>query len=83
MRNLGYFSCLADPGLCFKEETHPSYGANYYAYFLLYVDYFLVIHHAAYKSLHELDHFLKMKSGSIVDPNMYLGDKLRKVLLEN
>ena len=31
----------------------------------------------------KLDHFFKMKSGSIGDPDMYLGAKLRKVTLEN
>ena len=69
--------------LWFKEETRPSDGAKYYAYFLLYVDYCLVIHHAIDTALHELDHFFKMKSGSIGDSNMYLGSKLRKVVLEN
>ena len=33
--------------------------------------------------MHELDNFFKMKSGSIGDPKMYLGAKLRKVVLEN
>ena len=83
MRNLGYSSCLADPDLWFKEETRPSDGVKYYAYFLLYVDDCLAIHHAADTALHELDHFFKMKSGSIGDPNMYLGAKLRKVTFEN
>ena len=83
MRNIGYLSCLADPDLWFKEETHPSDGVKYYTYFLLYVDDCLAIHHAADTALHEFDHFFKMKSGSIGDPNMYLGAKLRKVVLEN
>ena len=83
MINLGYSSCLADPDLCFEEKTCPSDSATYYAYSLLYVDDCLVIHHAADTALHELDHFFKMKSGSIGDPNMYLGAKLRKVTLEN
>ena len=83
MSNLGYLPCLADPYLWFKEETRPSDGTKYYVYFLLYVDDCLVINHAADTSLHELDHFLKMKSGSIGDTNMYLGAKLRKVVLEN
>ena len=43
----------------------------------------MVIHHAAGTALHEFDQFFKMKSGSIGDPNMYLGDKLRKVVWEN
>ena len=83
MINLGYSSCLVDPDLWFKEETRPSDGAKYYSYFLLYVDDCLVIHHAADIALHELDHFFKIKSGSIGDPNMYLGAKPRKVVLEN
>ena len=83
MMNLGYSSCLADPDLCFEEKTCPSDSATYYAYSLLYVDDCLVIHHAADTALHELDRFFKIKSGSIVDPNMYLGAKLRKVVLKN
>ena len=83
MRNIGYLSCLADPDLWFKEETRLSDGAKYYAYFLLYVDDCLVIHHAADTDLHELDQFFKINSGSIRDPNIYLGAKLRKVVLEN
>ena len=37
MRNIGYLLCLSDPDLWFKEETRPSDGAKYYAYFLLHV----------------------------------------------
>ena len=83
MINLGYSSCLADPDLWFREETRPSNGAKYYAYFFLYVDNCLTIHHAEDTALHELNHFSKMKSVPIGYPNMYLGDKPRKVLLEN
>ena len=83
MRNLGYSSCLEDPDLCFKEETRPSDGDKYYAYFLLYFDYCLLINHAEDTALYEIDHFFKMKSGSIGNPNLYLGSKLRKVILEN
>ena len=74
---------MANPDLWFREETCPYDRAKYYAYFLLYVDYFLVIHHAVDTALHALDHFFKMKSGSIGDTNMYLGAKLRRVVLEN
>ena len=49
---------------------------------LLYVDDCLVINRAADTALHELDHFSKMKSGLIGDPNMYLGAKTSKVVLE-
>ena len=83
MGNIGYLSCLADPNLWFKKETRPYDGAKYYSYFLLYVYYYLVIHHAADTALHELDHIFKMKLGSIGDPNMYLVAKTRNVVLEN
>ena len=65
------------------EETCSPDGAKYDAYLLIYVDECLVIYHAADTALHELDHFFKMKSGSIGDPIMYLGAKLSKVVLEN
>ena len=83
MINIVYSLCLTDPDLWFKEETCPSDGAKYYTYFLLYVDDCLVIHHDSDTALHEINHFFKMKSGSIGDKNMYLGDKLRKVVLDN
>ena len=83
MRNIGYSSCLEDPDLWFKEETRPSDGTKYYAYFLIYVDDGLVIHHATDTVLHKLDHFFKMKSRSIGYPNMFLRAKIRKVVLEN
>ena len=82
-RNIGYPLCPEDPDLWFKEETCPSDGDKHYAYFFLYVDNCLVIHNAEDTALHELDHFFTMKSGSIGYPNMYLGAKLRKVVLEN
>ena len=63
MINLGYSSCLADPYLWFKEETRPSDGLKDYAYFLLYVDDCLVIHHAEDTDMRELGHSIKMKSG--------------------
>ena len=72
MINIGYSSCLPDPDLWFKEETHPSEGVKYYAKFLLYVDDYLVTYHATDTYLHKLDHFLKINSRSIGDPNMYL-----------
>ena len=71
------------PVICFKEERRPSGSTKYYAYLLRYVDDCLIMHQDADTALHELDHFFKIKSGSIGDPTMYLGAKLRKVVLEN
>ena len=43
----------------------------------------LCIHHDAVGALRELDKYFQMKPGSIGDPDIYLGTKLRKVILDN
>ena len=83
MRQLGYESCRADPDLWIKPMVRPDDGTKYYAYILLYVDDCLCIHHDAVSALQELDKFFQMKPGSIGDPDIYLGSKLRKVILDN
>ena len=83
MRNLGYRPCLADPDLWYKPMTRPDDGFRYYAYLLLYVDDCLCVHHDAEGQLHELDKFFKMKPGSIGDPDLYLGAKVKKTVLPN
>jgi hypothetical protein len=50
---------------------------------LLFVDDCLCINHDAEKALRELDKYFLMKAGSIGDPDIYLGAKLRKVKLIN
>ena len=82
MRTLGWTSCLADQDVWMKAETKPD-GTEYYAYMLLFVDDCLCIHHDAVSVLQKLDHFFKMKPGSIGDPNYYLGAKLRKMTMPN
>ena len=83
MRELGYNSCLADPDVWYKAETRPSDGYKYYAYVLLYVDDAMCIHHDATSVLDKIDTFFKFKPGSIADPDIYLGAKLRQVTLPN
>jgi len=58
-------------------------GIPYYAYILLYVDDCLCICHDAVGQLEELDQYFKMKPGSIGDPDIYLGAKLKKTVLPN
>ena len=58
-------------------------GTAYYAYVLIYVDDVMVIHHDAMRVLAQLDKYLKMKPGSMGNPNMYLGATLKKMCLEN
>ena len=83
MRLCGYKSCLADPDLWYKPMVRPEDGHKYYAYMLLYIDDALSIHHDATGELETLDKYFQMKPGSIGDPDIYLGAKLRKVQLEN
>ena len=83
MRHIGYEPCRADPDLWFKAVIRPDDGFKYYAYILLYVDDALAVHHDAMAALIELDHYFKMKPGSIGPPNIYLGSKLRQVTLDN
>jgi len=83
MKTLGYESCLADQDLWWKPEIRPSDGHRYYSYILLYVDDALCIHHDGKSTLESLDRYFQMKEGSIGDPDLYLGAKLRKVTLPN
>ena len=50
---------------------------------LLYVDDCLAISHNAVTVLTHLDNYFQMKQGSIRDPDIYLGAKLRQVILSN
>ena len=76
MRTLEWRPCLADPDLWMKPMMRADDNSEYYAYILLYVDDCLAISKDATKELHALDHYFKMKKGSIGDPDMYLGAKL-------
>ena len=83
MHFLGYKSCLADPDLWLKAEINPANNNRYYSYILLYVDDVLCIHHDGESTIKIIDKYFKMKDGSIGDPDMYLGAKLRKTILPN
>jgi transposase len=83
MRDLGYTSCVADPDVWMKAEVRPSDGVHYWSYVLLYVDDCMAIHHDAQACLERIDKFFMMKKGSIGDPDLYLGAKLRKIILPN
>ena len=50
---------------------------------MLYVDDCLAIHHNPRQALEELDKYFEMKKGSIAEPDIYLGAKLRTVRLDN
>ena len=83
MRALGYSSCKADADLWYKPMTRPDVNVPYYGYVLLYDDDCMAISHDAATTLREIDKFFPMKPGSISDPDVYLGGKLRKIRLPN
>ena len=64
-------------------EQQPDDGEWYYSYLLFYVDDVLCIHHDAKTILHKLDKFFQMKPGSMGNPDISLGAKLKKVQLNN
>ena len=78
MSGLGYIPYLVDPGLWLKAETKGD-GTVYYSYILCYVDDILVVHHDARLVLDYIDKFMKLKEGSVGDPDIYLGAWLTKV----
>jgi hypothetical protein len=82
MRELGYESCKADADVWLKAETRPD-GFKYYSYVLCYVDDVLCVHHDSMQILLNIGKRFPLKKGSVGDPDIYLGAKLRKVTLEN
>ena len=83
MRHLGYKPCMADPDLWMKPAVHPDNGELYYAYMLNYVDDVLSIAHDAEANLKRIDKYFKLKPGSLGDPDIYLGAKLRRMRIHN
>jgi len=82
MRHLGYQPCRADPDLWFKEDKYPD-GELYYRYILLYCDDCISVGLDAANELVKLDYYFKMKPGSIGDPDIYLGSKIKPTVLPN
>ena len=76
-------SCLADPDLWYKPEVGQEDRLRYYSYVLLYGDDSLCIHHLAEEDLNKIDKFFKMKAGSIQDPDIYLGSKVKPMKMNN
>ena len=78
-----YKSCLVDPDLWYKPEVSTEDRFQYYSYVLLSFDDCLCIHHSAEEELDKIDKFFKMKTGSIGDPDIYLGAKVKPMKMNN
>ena len=83
MKFLGFESYQADPDIWMREAVKPD-GSEYWKYVLLYVDDCLVISDNDEKILQkEIGKYFKLKEASISPPAIYLGGKMRKVVLKN
>ena len=83
MCHLGYESCLVDPDLWYKPEVRKKDNYKYYSYVLVYVDDCLCIQLSTEEELNKIDKFFKMKAGSLEDPDIYLGAKVKQMKINN
>lgn len=83
MQHMGFTSCKSDPDVWMRAATK-SDGSTYWEYILLYVDDALCISETAESILrNELGKYFTLKESSIGPPTLYLGGRMRKVILEN
>lgn len=83
MDHMGFKSCKADPDVWMRPAVK-SNGNPYWEYILLYVDDTLVISERGESILrNELGKYFELKEESVGPPDLYLGGKMRKVVLDN
>ena len=83
MIHLGLESCKADPDVWMREALKDD-GSTYWEYVLLYVDDCLCISMNAEKVIKtEIGRYFIIKPNSVGSPDIYLGNKVTKVTLEN
>lgn len=83
MGHLGFRSSKADPDVWMRPAVRTD-KSEYYEYVLLYVDDCLVLSEKAEDIIRkEIGKYFELKEESIGPPDIYLGGKLRRVVLEN
>lgn len=83
MEHLGFTPCKADGEIWMRPATKPS-GEKYWEYVLLYVDDALCISMNGERVLEdEIGKYFYIKEGSVGPPDIYLGNKVSQVTLEN
>eukprot|EP00980_Cylindrotheca_fusiformis_P002746 scaffold640_cov69-Cylindrotheca_fusiformis.AAC.1 len=84
MAFLGFTSCKADPDVWMRAALKKD-GTKYWEYVLLYTDDALAIvgENAEHILRHEIGRYFEFKAESVGPPEIYLGGRLRKVVLEN
>ena len=84
MEHLRFKSCKADPDVWMRPAVKASDGTEYWEYVLLYVDDALCISMNPEDILNkEIGKYWTMKKNSVGPPDIYLGNKISKVTLEN
>ena len=84
MDHLGFKPCLADPEVWMRKAINPKDNTEYWEYVLLYVDDALCISHRPREVLEkEIGKYWILKKPSLGPPNIYLGNKVTKVHLDN
>ena len=83
MSHLGFTSCKADPDIWMREAEKDD-GTPYWEYVLLYVDDALCVSTRGQEVLKgEIGKYFYIKDGSVGPPDIYLGNKVSKVTLQN
>jgi hypothetical protein len=83
MEFLKFTSCKADADVWMRPATKAD-GSEYFEYVLLYVDDCLVVSENPEAILRqEIGKYFKLKEASIGPPDIYLGGKMRQVVMEN
>ena len=82
MHHLVFLQFPTDLDIWMKPMVRPDYGFSYYAYVLIYVDDVMVIHHDVDSVLSRIDKYFELEPSYIGDPDIYLGAKLNKIILE-
>ena len=84
MKHLGFKYCKANLDVWMRPAVKPDDMTEYWEYILIYADDALCYSHCPTKVLkNEIGKFWTMKKGSIGPSNLYLGNKVSKVTLEN
>ena len=78
--DIGFKSTIADPDV-WRRAAIKLDGEAYYEYILTYVDDILCVSHSPREPLLEIHHDLKFKKDKIEPPDIYLGGRLKRQLL--
>jgi len=80
--DVGFRSSIADHYVWMRVATKPD-GEAYYEYILCYMDDILCISHDAERPMKQIGNTMKFKGNKIIEPEFYLGARLKRKQLDN